>query len=289
MSGTPTSGNNYPTVVELVDGYQFNITSETSTATRVFTTAVPSGATTLTLPAIGSSYSSDWPNLTLKSISHTIMGPNPNCPRKFTCTYDTRPCPTMELLVDPRPTISMEISADYLTYTNSTSSGSGDTLWRWNVGGTITNAPDIIIPKIEYHATLTTTRYLYRDTLDDWFGVSNPRIGTVNKTEITYFTGWPAETLLYTGAQVAPVTSENNNKMWRAEMKFSGRIVYNPSDTTHSTPLGWNYVFDVADNTYKRLCQDGDLSKPLYQSWELMDLFKTCKPLFLQNNPNLPH
>jgi len=290
MSDTdiPTSGSNYPTVVEMVEGYQFNVTFEVSTATRVFTSATPVGATTLTLPAIGSKFNDDWPFLTLKSISQSYMGNRPTCPKKYTCSYDTRPYPTMELLVTPEPTLGIEIGADCLTYTNPvTDLGTNETLWRWNVGGTKTDAPDLVIPKMEYRTTLTMTRYLYKDDLRDWYEVSHPRLGTINKTAFKTFA---IGLVQYAGAQITRVTSENNKAAWRAELKFNVRYVYNPNATTNAAvALDWNYVFDVKDATYKKLCLNGDTATPLYESTEFADLLTTCAPSYTATNPDLPH
>lgn len=288
MSDTPTSGSNYPIVVELVEGHQFNVTFEVSTATRIFTTATPIGATTLTLPAIGSPYSDDWPLMTLKSISQSFMGNRPNCPKKYTCSYDTRPLPTMELLVDPTPTFSYEIGADYMTYTNPTTNDQGDTLWTWHQNSGNTNAPDVIIPKLEYRTTITATRYLYADNLDDWYAVSNARLGTIN---LTRFIGFDPGFVLYTGAQITKTTSENNRAAWRAELKFIVRMVYNSDDTNRTSPLDWDYVYDVKTNKYMalELTPDGiDTGVYLHASTEFADLLSVNRPLVSTPNPNWP-
>ena len=184
----------------------------------------------------------------------------------------------------PKPITNTSIGGEYLTYTNPMyMSTTGETQWRWFVGGTYTNAPDLIIGNLEYSETVTKTRYIYPGaSLKAWRDAVKTLVGTCNFDPV-FDEQYEQGILLFMGADLSEMTNESDVKMWKADMKFKARYVVNRDSP--SILLGWNYIFNAADAKYELLVdRNGDFT---YAYTDFTTLLTTSLPPITMGN-NLP-
>ena len=265
-----------PQVVELLEGWAFDEGYEVTTGTRKFIDAssLPQ-QTAIDLPIIGSPFDEDWPLVTLKSIRVRRLANRPNCPMVYECNYDSKQFSADLWLSTPAAIVSTNIGGDYTTYTNPMVSPGTDTKWKWDDGS---NAPDIIIPQFEYTNVVRLSRYLYPGgDLTAWQIATGKLVNCINNDT---FLGYAKGLLLYTGADLAPMASaESNSKMWKAELTFKARGVFQPGSVPPRQVLDWNYIFDPITITYRKLLLDGVANKTLYAYDDFKPLISSCRPL----------
>ena len=184
----------------------------------------------------------------------------------------------------PKPITNTNIGGEYLTYTNPIINSTDNiTQWRWIVGGVYKSAPDLMIGNLEYSETATKTRYIYPGvSLRVWRDAVKALVGTCN-FDAAFDEQYEQGTLLFMGADLSEMANESAVKMWKADMKFKARYVYNRDAPT--TPLGWNYIFNPVAASYQLLVdQNGDNT---YAYTDFTLLTSACLPPISMGN-NLP-
>jgi hypothetical protein len=278
-------------VVEIMKDWGFSRSFEGTNGIRRFisASALPR-QTPMDLPIISSPFNPDWPLVTLKQIDCGYLEDRPTCPIIYVCRYDSRPMWSSDGITTPRPVTSSSVGADYLTYTNPSSvSGTGQiTLWKWlTAPATYVDAPDIIIPKLEYSETITKVRYVCSgSTLEPWYNATRLLVGGINDAPLSSLDNIPRGFLLYLGSDLTEMSNENNNHMWRAEMRFRYRIVWNDTDVPIER-LDWTYVFNAQLAKYQQLVVPGTPDRYLYTFVDFTPLLTSCLPPITMGT-NLP-
>lgn len=234
-------------VVPLMKRWRFATSLDGSAGVRVYIDA--SARPDLTgqdLPDIGVAWDADWPDCTCKSIETAYVSDHPDCPREYTCNYDTQ---SSDFSVGPSTNkklpVSIQLSNSYRHYENGSSNSDGR--WTWestgkSCGATFTAAlPD-------FTESITVQRWVYGADLDYFHFINQRLVGHVNDKLF-----WPAspgntgsnayvpEQLLYLGSDLTEQYDENNRRRWLATIKFEASL---RSNDLGNTMLGWNYEWN---------------------------------------------
>lgn len=285
---TTEAGDVFP----IMSGWSFSKSAGLVSGTKVFVdgASAPSGATTETLPAIGSSWDTTYAAVTCKTIKATYVDNNPTCPMRYECYYDSM---SMDQYLSGGDTrrlpISMQISGNFRTYANQVGSAGA---WRWNAidGSGLDCGAEFNAPICELSKSLSVVRYIYAGDLDRWSEATDKIVGCVNLDDFWPTTGtapaagyaFPKETLLYLGADIVEMTNNTNATRWECTLKFEASFKSNDAGTTM---LGWNYEFNPKTGKFEKPEHAvGATWKNLYEKKSFWPLFSTGTASYIPNS-----
>jgi hypothetical protein len=141
------------------------------------------------------------------------------------------------------PTSGLVWEYKYNPLTNSYSQGTDKVLDDVHAG--------MIVPLIEYQLTY------HRVAFPPWRTI-NEAIGKLNDV---YFSGCPAETLLFTGAEGSVEFSTQGFPFWTLDYKFSYKniVFLDFDDTGEFMDHGWNYFLRPESGQFERLYRRGNV------------------------------
>ena len=255
--------------------WKMSIQNNLTTAQRVYLDAsANTGEETETLPVIGQKFSDDYPYLTCKKIDIEYLSDRKDCPRSYTCYYDSNVVQIWYGDAVPIP-CNASISASYDTYTNPPSAKDG--AWYWEKAPSEW-AADVRIPQMIYTETITLTTWIYGTDLKEYHEDAYYKcLNHVNKAVFlgesgtTPLSGFPPPssggfqpgTVLYLGSDLQEVIQRGHQRKWQNTMHFQVRCVpFERSGTSEDdwgSPfktgcLGWNGVFNKETGKYDKLC-----------------------------------
>lgn len=257
-------------VVGVVSSWEVvqNVDSWTGTREYVDAAVLPA-ITPEDLPEIGDSWDLTWIGLRVNSIRMFYLGDDPTCGKKYTVNYSTLPIES-DTSTDYPTTI--ELSADYQTYSDSKEEYTGTNHWVWPDGK---RASELKFRKREITSTIVVHRFVYDSNLNDFMAASTACSGLVNvaATDINDINVGIGQAL-YLGSSASETRTESGSKKWLVQLKFAVKAVSLTAGTAPSltSGYGWNYVYRPAKNTYEKVTFGGD---PLYNSTSFAALYTT--------------
>jgi hypothetical protein len=257
-------------VVLLVEGYQAPVRSlDSYVATRVYIdqAAFSTPPTAVELPVIGDSWDVIYLGLRVISITPSIVSPGCDTINKYIVEYSTG---SQQLEEDEQYPVTIQQSAEYVTYSDSEQEKSGTGHWSWPDGDPAT---DLKIRKREVTTTVTITRKIRASTYESFLKFSSKLVGKVN-TDANFATSttgitFPLRSVLYTGHTSSQTEDIDGRKIWQIQMTF---ILKDPGGGWADD--GWNKAYRPSTNTYAIPTFSIDGSK-LYEAAEFKDLFKS--------------
>lgn len=245
---------------ELIDGWDLQIGDVTQSGQRVFIDTQPSSVSSqgVDLPDFGDEWSSDYPTLTVRGISKSLL---PGCQNiyKYTVTYSNEDVlDSDEQANDTDLPVAVSIATEVIQYepVAQISPGAGIIINNncvfENSGERNLQPVTIRIPQITYN--------MYRRT-SNITTFKNTMIEKVGKVNSETFYGIPAEQLLFQGAECEPYLNASGIRSWKIKLVFMQRIVQ-LNDTsapgyTEGATGGWNHVIRQSDGKWDRVLIDG--------------------------------
>jgi len=255
---------NDPTIVyALTQNWSFTISDSGVIGTRVYletTAAMPVASTTL--PKLGSTWDSDYPFVTLKTITITYINDNDNCGRLFTCSYDGSPyTQTAEPLSSEELPKNVSVTGELVSWEPTKSS------YKWLDGVAVAQPVFVQVANAE----ITVTR-----VVKDFDAYMAQVFFCTNLCNDSELFGFPEGALMFAGADMTEFKNKMGNKRWKADLKFVARKCQGDIAAGASDPDGWGWTFQLREDTGKwdepKLQPAG---KALYAVTDLTVLFET--------------
>jgi len=249
----------------LMEQWQFTITSSGATGTRVYldTNLTLASSSKENIPKIGDSWSDDYPDIVVKSIAVTYINNAEECGKKIVCTYGPR---SIEMEVSPQSEDDLlknvTVSGEFISWEPKGSS------YYW-LG---TDPHETVKQPIFYNISKASIQ-MYR-VIKDFDAYMAVVMSIVNTVNIEEFLGFPAETVLFTGANCSEFKNRSGFKRWKVELLFTVRSC--TGDYTDGND-GWNFTLREDTGGFEKPVTEL-LDAPLYNSVYFNPLF-TSDPL----------
>lgn len=220
------------TVYPLTQEWRFSVSRDGTSGTRVYLEAtgqIP-GATTETLPKIGDAWDTNYTTCVVVSIDVSYLNDNPNCGRRFVANYQGIPYTetVIPFTADDLPK-SVEIGSEQMAIEEPGSDESH--YWKWESDNVAVKQP------IFKHWGIANIRFT--KTIKDMKKYIYTCMTYVNHINSGTFFGFPAEMVMFEGANLYQYKNRMGADRWKAELVFAVR---NVTDDFISGKNGWNYV-----------------------------------------------
>lgn len=246
----------------LMEQWSFVITNAGTSGTRVYldTDAVLPNSTKEVIPKIGDSWSDDYPDILCISIAVTYLNNSEDCGKKIVCTYapdfvtmDFEPQSEDDL------TRNVSVSGEFISWEPK------DDSYYWS--GTTPHDP---VKQPVFYSISRAGIQMYR-VIKDFPAYMFTVMTTTNAVNNEEFLGFPAETVLFTGANCQEFKNRSGQKRWKVELSFSVRSC---TGTYIDNEDGWNYSLRETTGTWeKAVTETGDY--PIYDVISFDPLFTT--------------
>lgn len=276
-------------VVQITEDYSLTISKDGVNGTRSYVTAsLLSDKDSVFLPYIGDSWSDDYPLVVVDNIDATAIEENPYCGYKYIVTYGPRTEDSKDDDGDFLP-ITYEVSSVNETYSETgviKKSGFGadgiysgkhldnddeDVIaakkhWVWPDGGIAIGLQAV---KRQVNVGLKITMVAKIDSADFFHQKSILKVGKVNSSK---FLGSPKGLVLYLGAEMSELNTDNAKRKWEIVTHY----LVNVKDGIFEAENGHNKVFrpGAGVNNWDTPLLDGE---KIYKATSFASLLPTDK------------
>ena len=248
----------------LMEQWQFTITNSGATGTRVYldTDIVLANSSKENIPKIGDSWSDDYPDVVVKSLGITYVNNSDECGKKITVSYGPW---SIEMEVTPQSEDDLlknvSVTGEFISWEPK------NTTFQW-----LDDSDPVVQPLFLNIAKAGVQIYRVIRDFDAYMYVV---MSLVNKVNASEFLGFPAESVLFTGANCSEFKNRSGSKRWKVELLFTVRSC--TGDYTDGND-GWNFLLREDTGTWDKPVTADAFYSTLYESTSFEILF-TADPL----------